>query len=178
MIALFLVACLVDDYTGEPYEPETGDTEDTEVDTDDTSVDTSGDDDPAIVGEWVSQGDDLSDLFSSSTFGYESVTALFRANGSYSVEIIAEDDTYSLSGSYTVNTSTEPATIVLQQADAGDGDEATAKGIWSVSGSKLTYEVVQTIPDYGYTPPTPSTGFGSTSGPNLSSGINVQTYRQ
>ena len=42
----------------------------------------------------------------------------------------------------------------------------------------MTYEVVQTVPDYGYTPPTPTSGFGTTSGPGVSAGDNVQIYRR
>ena len=51
-------------------------------------------------------------------------------------------------------------------------------GIYEVDGNTLTYEVVQVDPDYGFTPPTPESGFGSTGGPNMTEGINVQVYRR
>jgi hypothetical protein len=33
-------------------------------------------------------------------------------------------------------------------------------------------------PDYGYDPPTPEGDFGSSSGPDLDPGANVQVYRR
>jgi len=72
-----------------------------------------------------------------------------------------------------VSAATDPGTISLSQSVP---TEATAEGIWQVSGTTLTYEVVQTDPDFGFTAPTPEAGFGSTAGPGLTPDINVQVY--
>lgn len=133
--------------------------------------------DAAIVGAWLSEGEDISPLFRTVYFDYVEITADFDASGAY--EVNATDDngaTYQFTGSYVVDTTTEPASIVLSQATP---DVATAEGIWQVEGSALTYEVVQTNPSDGTcSPPTPEAGFGSTDcGSLLDEGDNVQIYR-
>ena len=47
-----------------------------------------------------------------------------------------------------------------------------------MSGSTLTYEVVDLGNTDGHTAPTVEGGFGSTTGPGLSSGDNTQTYQR
>jgi hypothetical protein len=74
-----------------------------------------------------------------------------------------------------VDASTSPGSITLTQASPY---AATAVGIYQVDGDTLTYEVVQTLPDYGFTPPTSETGFGSTSGPGLDADVNIQIYQR
>jgi hypothetical protein len=55
----------------------------------------------------------------------------------------------------------------------------TSTGIFEIysdsSPFTMKYEIVQTSPDIGATPPTPAAGFGSTNGGALGT-INVQTY--
>jgi hypothetical protein len=80
-----------------------------------------------------------------------------------------------LVGTFVADEGTSPATIVLTQTSPY---AATAEGIYQVDGDTLTYEVVQTQPDYGFLPPTPETGFGSTSGTGLNPGDNIQIYRR
>ncbi|MCB9778445.1 MAG: hypothetical protein H6742_07780 [Alphaproteobacteria bacterium] len=129
----------------------------------------------SIVGDWVSAGDDLSPLFQSVTFDYVEVQATFSGDCSYAVT--ARDgsgSTYDLDGTWSA-TGGSPGSITQQQAQPY---EATAEGIWQVDGGVLTFEVVQTLPDYGFTPPTPGTGFGSTAGQGLSPGDNTQVYRR
>ena len=169
LVLALLVGCFPDDYDtlGDP--PNGGGP----VVTDDSGGPVEG---PAIVGEWLSQGPDLSELFAGDPFYYERVVATFGAEGSYRVAATdTSNETYVLSGTYTVGLGTEPATIVLTQTEPY---AASAEGIWRVeTDGTLTYEVVQTVPDYGFSPPTPAGGFGSTTGPNLDPGDNVQVYR-
>lgn len=167
-LALF-AACAPDDVTDDTTD--TADTVDSGTDTD-----TGTDGDPGVItGEWVSQGDDISDLFAAAPFNYTRIDASFAADGSYLVTSVnADGASTDLTGTYVVDTSTNPGTIVLTQATPY---AATAEGIWQVVDGVLTYEVVQTVPDYGYTPPTPSSGFGTTGGPNIEPGVNVQIYR-
>jgi hypothetical protein len=129
----------------------------------------------AIEGSWVSEGDDLAPLFL--LFYYTRIDATFSADGTYAVTALdTSGATYDFSGTYTVAVDTEPHTIVLQQATPA---VATAQGIWSVDDSGvMTYEVVQTTPDIGFVPPTSAAGFGSTSGPGIAAGDNVQVYRR
>jgi hypothetical protein len=165
-----LVGCVPDDWDGTPYVPDTGDPA-TTADTD-TDVPVEG----GLVGTWLSEGDDLSELFAGEPFDYERVTTTFRANGAYTGAVVDRDGaTATVSGTWTTDDSSSPATIALSQAQPY---EALASGIYAISGDVLTYEVVQTSPDYGFSPPTPAGGFGSTSGPDLDPGVNVQIYRR
>lgn len=170
MIWALLFACMPDDYdSADPYVP------DTSVDTIDTNdTDTSGG--TGLVGSWLSEGADLSDLFASDAVNLVRATATFRGNGTYTAAVLdADNNTGTFVGTYTASEATSPATISLHQTDPS---EAIASGIYDVNGDVLRYEVVQTDPNYGFTPPTPQGGFGSTSGPNLDPGVNVQTYRR
>ena len=145
-----------------------------DADTDsDTDSDTDTDADMSLAGDWVSQGDDLSPLFADA--GFTRIDATFSTDGSYVVEAFYGAGSFELTGTYTVSTATNPATISLSQASP---TVASAEGIWAVSGGVLTYEVVQVDPNPdGYTPPTVEGGFGSTAGPGLSSGDNIQIFR-
>lgn len=164
-----LLGCVPDDWNGQPY---MGPTSTTLVG--DSGLATTGSD--GLEGTWVSEGSDLSDLLANEPFNYVRVDATFGTNGSYSV--VGEDvngDVWPLEGSFTASAGT-PGTVTLDQTDPY---EAIAEGIWQVDGGLvLTYEVVQTTPSYGFVAPTPGSGFGSTTGPGLSPGINVQTYRR
>lgn len=168
LLTLPFVGCLVDDWNGQPYVPAGGGT----VVTDDTGV-VEGT--VALAGTWRSEGGDLSELFSGDPFHYVSVEATFAADGSYVVSSTDRDGTsYVLTGVWS-GADGQPGTVSLSQTEPY---EAEAEGIWQVDGDTLTYEVVQTIPDYGFVPPTPAGGFGSTSGPGLTPGLNVQLYQR
>jgi len=184
--AVTLLGCRADDVksddtaTGETTDPGTTDdsgmTDDTDgtVSSDDTG--TTGDGSDAIVGTWVSEGDDVSPLFGGDPFNYTRVVAVFEASGDLAATATdASGGTVDFVSTYTVDTSTYPGTIVVAQTVPY---VATSEGIWQVDGDTLTYEVVQTDPDYGYTPPTPDTGFGSTAGPNLTPDVNIQYYQR
>ncbi|MEQ1505183.1 MAG: hypothetical protein ABMB14_23320 [Myxococcota bacterium] len=168
-----LTGCLPDDWNGEAYTgpPDSG------AATTETGAPTgsTGTGDGTIVGDWVSAGDDRSPLFAADPFAYQRVDATFEADGSYVVTTVTPDGAaIDLVGSYTVDDGTTPATIALSQQTPY---VAEAEGIYAVDGGTMTYEVVQTVPDYGFTPPTPATGFGSTGGPGFDAGANVQIYR-
>jgi hypothetical protein len=129
----------------------------------------------ALAGSWISEGDDLPPLFAAPPFEYSRIEADFHPDGSYLVTSFDQAGTATpLNGAYTHDASTDPATIVLNQQQPY---LAEAQGIYQVSSNILRYEVVQVVPDYGFGPPTPSSGFGSSTGPGLSAGDNVATYR-
>lgn len=181
MILLTLLACLPDDYTGP--KDDTASTDDTAADTagdtsgaEDTGEtgggDTSGGDTLALVGDWLSEGEDLSPLLQAGDI--VRVDATFSADGSYVVT--ARDDAgeeRDFVGTYVADDATAPGSITLTQSSPY---QATSVGIWEVEGTTLTFEVAQTFPDYGWSPPTPQGGFGSTSGSTLEPGDNVQVY--
>lgn len=174
ILALLALACAPDDVTDDGADDTGADTADTGADTGDDSGDTGSGGADSIVGEWLSEGEDISELFAGAPFSYVSIVATFGGDGSYTVVATNDEGQVgTLTGTYTVDTSTEPGAITLEQATPY---AATAVGIWDVEGDTLTYEVVQTVPDYGYVPPTPETGFGTTSGPNIDPGVNVQVY--
>lgn len=186
MSLLFALACAPDDVTDKVGDDTAADTggdsgggdSDSNGDTGgDTGSDTEtgGDTGPdSIVGDWLSDGDNISVLFAGDPFNYVSILCHFGGDGTYTVQATDVDGQQgTLSGTYAADNTTEPGTIVLTQANPYT---ATAEGIWDVSGTTLTYEVVQTDPDYGFAPPTPESGFGTTSGPNIEPGVNVQVY--
>lgn len=125
-----------------------------------------------ITGSWRSEGEDIAPLLLAA--GVAKVDATFNGDGSYTTVVTdTQGRVFNLAGSYTVSTATDPGTISLSQTVP---TSLEAEGIWQVSGSRLTYEVVQTSPDQGFTPPTPQAGFGSTRGANVEAGSNIQIY--
>ncbi|MFT5685286.1 MAG: hypothetical protein ACI8RZ_006236 [Myxococcota bacterium] len=172
---ILLLACRPDDVSdsGTPYVPEEADA-DTDADTDtDTDADADADADMSIAADWLSTGSDLSPLFAGS--GITRIDASFKSDGSYSVGAVYAGTTYDFTGTYTVDASTDPGAITLSQVEPY---ATTAEGLWSISGDTLTYEVVDLSNTDGHTAPTLSGGFGSTTGPGLSDGDNIQTYQR
>ena len=171
VVLLGFAGCLPDDWNGEPYlGPPTSATDTGSAD--DTGAAPGG---PALVGSWVSEGDDLSPLFAEAPFSYVRVESTFRSDATYLSTTVTDDGPVELSGTWAVDETTAPATVVVAQIVPY---VAEARGIWQVDGEALTWEVVQIAPDYGYVAPTPEIGFGSTSGPGLVAGANVQIYRR
>ncbi|MCK6515611.1 hypothetical protein L6R46_11235 [Myxococcota bacterium] len=172
LLLLALGAC-----TGDPYKDDSP-TDDSAV-TDDTNTTDDSEDpglDSTLVGAWLSEGENLSPLFAGRFFKYVSVNADFKADSTYAVQAVDEAGaTYDFTGTFTIDETTDPASIVLEQATP---TVVTAEGIYDVDDADiLTYEVVQTTPNpNGFVAPTPETGFGSSSGPGLNPGDNVQKY--
>ena len=148
ILALFAFACAPDDVKDDTA---AGDADtDTDSDTDaDTDADTDTDAGNDIVGDWLSSGDDVSVLFQSEMFDYVLIEVDFASDNTYTVTATdGSGSTYDLAGTFVTDTSTQPASIVLSQSSPYN---ATAEGIYDIDGDTMTYEVVQTVPDYGYT---------------------------
>ena len=173
---LFSFACVPDDVkdTGPVSEEADADTDaDTDADSDaDTDADTDADP-AAIQGAWLSEGADLAPFFVDNNITSASVT--FGGDGSYTGETVFNGTPIAFSGTYTVDVSTTPHTIVVNQVSP---QELTSEGIWQVSGSTMTYEIVQTSPDQGFVAPTPESGFGSSEGGGVAAGDLTQTYQK
>lgn len=128
-----------------------------------------------LLGDWRSEGEDISALFQLSTFDYARVDASFGADCLYRVDVLTNGgDEYVIMGSWEAQEGSPGSITQWQDYPYA----ARAEGIWQVAGEALSFEVVQVDPDYGFTAPTPSTGFGSTAGQGLAAGDNVQTYRR
>lgn len=147
---------------------------------DETGIDCGGVDcDPCEVGlqgQWQSSGADVAPLLVS-FFATDSIYADFKTDNTYLVE---QYDTsgakLTLEGTYTQSESSVPGIweiVVNQTAPAA----LTSEGIFEITGTTMKYEIVQTSPDLGSTPPTPGGGFGSTNEGALGD-LNVQVYQK
>ena len=133
-----------------------------------------------LVGDWVSQGDDLSPLLREGGVSLDRVTVSFDRQGGYEGLIVLDTgDEFPFRGSYSVDDRTSPMGIVLNQSEP---QSLTSEGIYAIEadgqgGVLMRYEVVQTQPPTpGFQPPTPSRGFGSTVGVEDPED-NIQIYR-
>lgn len=155
-LALFTIGCDGDNTT------------DTDMGSD-TGMETS-----AIVGDWNSSGDDVAPLLAAAPLLYTDIDASFEADGSYQVVATNSDgNATTFSGTYTVDASTNPHGIMLIQTLP---QQSESNGIFEIDGTTLTYEVVQTSPDFGFVAPTPETDFGSTSGNGIEADVNTQVF--
>ena len=144
-----------------------------------TGIDCGGPDcDPCYVGientKWQSSGANVAPLLVA-LFNTDSIYAEFRGDHTYKVE--QYDITgvkVELTGTYTQADSGVNSiwTVTVNQTTPS---VLTATGIFQITGDIMKYEVVQTDPPIGATPPTPAGGFGSTNGGALGT-ANVQTY--
>jgi hypothetical protein len=136
--------------------------------------------DLGIMGNWVSEGDNLSPLFAGAYFNIRKVEANFKT-----------DFTYVVNQYNKANTTTTPdlifkGTYVIAKSTTGNiwtitcnqdlPYVAVASGIFEIKTAPevLWYEVVQTSGTQNV-PPTPAAGFGSSNGGTLGV-MNVQKY--
>ncbi len=131
-----------------------------------------------LYGTWVSEGANVAPLLFS-LFGTARVEATFNENGSY--EVVQTDTagaSLTLSGTFTM-TKSDVDNIFEITANQTSPSALTSEGIFEIYSDAtpftMKYEIVQTSPDIGATPPTPAGGFGSTNGGLLGT-VNVQTY--
>lgn len=129
-----------------------------------------------IQGEWYSSGDNVAPLLSA-LFGTDSIYIKFNTDLSYSVE---QYDTsgakLELSGTY-IQTESNVGSIWTIEVNQTSPAVLTSEGIFEIDGSTMQYEIVQTDPDIGATPPTAATGFGtSASGGTPLGAFNIQKY--
>lgn len=141
-----------------------------------TGVDCGGDCAPCevgIQGKWWSKGADVAPLLVT-LFAIDSIYAEFRTDLTYTVTSYSAGAPSTLTGVYTQSES-GVGTIWNITVNQNSPSALTSTGIFQVTGDNMTYEVVQTTPDIGATPPTAAAGFGSTSGGAFGV-LNVQKY--
>lgn len=131
-----------------------------------------------IIGNWLSQGNDVAPLLASKPFYYTKITATFNTDGTYTVDGIdtSNKDT-TFTGTWSAEQSSVPGiwNITVTQTQPAS---TLAVGIYQIdTGSApahMTYEVVQTQPTNGLAPPTADKGFGST----VFNGMQIATLIQ
>lgn len=153
-LALFFVACGEDD---DPVGPGDETTE-------------------AWVGTWLSAGADVAPILANpTTFNLDSVRVQFSSDNKVVL------DQHVSGGQWSQKT----GTYVITKTDGSDIHsikleylEFTQEGIIQVtSGNPDSFklEAIQTIPDYGFVPRTPETGFGSDPDWGV---LNIQVYKK
>ncbi|MDP2302155.1 MAG: hypothetical protein Q8N03_07010 [Ignavibacteria bacterium] len=141
-----------------------------------------------IVGVWVSEGANVAYGLRLAPFRVKKIVATFNENKSYTVvQTDSADVNTTFTGTYTnpVSTFTDTVSasftvgakiynIVASQATPS---VVTATGIYAISSSNMSYEVIQTSPALtGVSAPTAEKGFGSTSIGGTAYPIYVQKY--
>jgi hypothetical protein len=135
-----------------------------------------------LIGTWVSAGADVAPLLAGPPFNNVMITATFSADGTYSVDGV---DTMSKHLAYTgtyQTMSSSVAGIVTIELHQVQPQTATAEGMFQIDTSmtpaRMQYEVVQTQPTNGLTPPVPEKGFGSTIYNGKQISTLIQKYTQ
>lgn len=126
--------------------------------------------------KYQSSGNDVAPLLTA-LFGTDSIYAQFNTDNSYLVE---QYDTNNVKIEFTgtfSQTESGTASIWNITLDQSTPAQLTAQGIFEISGTTMSYEVVQTNPDIGAVPPTATAGFGSSNGGALGTS-NVQTFQE
>lgn len=130
-----------------------------------------------IVGEWYSSGDNVATLLST-YFAVDSIYANFKSDNTYLVESYSDGAKTTYSGTYTQEKS-GVGTIWNITLNQSSPTVVVSEGIFDISTATnpytMQYEVAQTTPSIGATPPTAENGFGSTSGGQLGTN-NVQKF--
>lgn len=143
--------------------------------TDETKYDPATD---GISGEWDSKGENVAVLLKT-YFQVDSIYAKFNSNNTYLVESYAKGAKTIYSGTYVQKASSVAGIwdITLNQSTP---TAVTSVGIFEITKGtdnkySMKYEVVQTEPNIGATPPTATAGFGSSSGGALGT-MNIQKF--
>jgi hypothetical protein len=146
---------------------------------------------PAVdpfVATWVSQGANIPYGLRVAPFKVVKIVATFNANNSYTVVQTDSSNTQTtFTGTYTATASaykdtasasfTKDATIYNIVANQSTPSTVTSTGIYAISGTNMTYEIIQTAPAIaGVSAPTAASGFGSTTIAGTKYAIYVQKY--
>jgi hypothetical protein len=141
-----------------------------------------------IVTTWVSQGTNIPYGLRVAPFKVVKIVATFNANNSYTVvQTDSSNVQTTLTGTYTATASaykdtasaslTNGATIYNIVANQSSPSSVTSTGIYAISGTNMTYEIIQTAPAIaGVSAPTAAGGFGSTTIAGTKYAIYVQKY--
>lgn len=113
-----------------------------------------------LVGTWISKGADVAPGLAA--VGVDSILATFNEDQTYTVINWAAGSQATLTGTWEAGTQGE-GQIRSITANQIQPSALTAQGIFQITGSNMTYEVIQVEPALqGVTAPTVGGGFGST----------------
>lgn len=130
----------------------------------------------AIVGTWISQGEDIAPGLAGPPFLNVEIVATFNADNTYNVESLdTNGSTISFTGTWVAGAPNAEGirSILLEQATPF---AAVSSGIFRINGSRMEYEVIQQGLT-GVEPPTVEGGFGSTLiGGNPTGAFWIQRY--
>lgn len=115
----------------------------------------------AIVGTWISQGEDIAPGLAGPPFLNVEIVATFNADNTYNVESLDQSgSTISYTGTWVAGAPNDAGirSILLEQATPF---AVVSSGIFRINGSRMEYEVIQQGLT-GVEPPTVEGGFGST----------------
>jgi hypothetical protein len=141
-----------------------------------------------IVTTWVSQGTNIPIGLRVAPFKVVKIVATFNANNSYTVVQTDSSNTQTtLTGTYSPTASTykDTATGSLTNgaiiynivANQSSPTPVISTGIYAISGTNMTYEIIQTAPALaGVSAPTAAGGFGSTTIAGNKYSIYIQKY--
>ncbi len=141
-----------------------------------------------IVGTWVSTGTNVPYGLRVAPFRVVKIVATFNDNKSYTViQTDSSNVQTTYTGTYSNNNSTytdtasasltKGATIINIIANQASPSAVTSTGIYAVSGTSMTYEIIQTTPAIsGVNAPTAAGGFGSTTIGGTKYAIYIQKY--
>lgn len=126
----------------------------------------------AIVGTWVSEGDNVA-LGLRTVLKTKKITATFNENKTYTVVTV---DSSNVSVTYTGTYQSAEKTDTLIHPISLNQQTPTSivsQGIYQIKGNIMFYEVIQVNPPLtGFTPPTVEEGFGSTK----YNGVKLEAY--
>lgn len=138
-------------------------------------------DDPklAVTGVWTAGGTDIAPLLADTI---TEITMRFKADSTYIIEQTHTSGlSSSSSGTYSVNKSGGVNDVYPVSLFQTLPSAATLKGIFEINEviepEEMTFELVQTQPNIGFTPPTPENGFGSTNEGNLGT-TNISRFQR
>jgi hypothetical protein len=131
-----------------------------------------------VIGTWLSQGADIAPLLAAAPFNNVKITATFKDDGTYTVVgIDSSNKEIDYAGTYQIMPSNVNNIVEIRLSQVMPST-AQAEGMYQVDTSqmpnRMQYEVVQTQPTNGLTPPTPDKGFGST----VYNGMQISTLIQ
>jgi len=141
-----------------------------------------------FVGTWVSDGANVCYGLKVAPFKIKKIVVAFNENKTYSVvQTDSSNVQATLTGTYTVTESsytdtlstsfTKGSKIYNIVCNQSTPSAITSTGIYSISGTNMTYEVIQTTPPLaGVNPPTAAGGFGSTTIAGTKYSIYIQKY--
>ncbi len=141
-----------------------------------------------IVGTWVTEGANVAYGLRLAPFKVKKIVATFNENKSYTVvQTDSANVTTTFTGTYVITESaysdtlstsiTKGVKIYNIVANQATPSTVTATGIYAISSTNMSYEVIQTSPALtGVNAPTAAGGFGSTTIGGVKYAIYIQKY--